>query len=147
MGAHTRHPFLFRSLGNRAIWIKLPSRQWYKSYWILSVMFPCARNVLIPTQHVIHSDFGFFLSYFVMFVLFPLVLFYVFVCLWLNLFLLCIHSSIVVSPARPVGKYSSFWFDSILHALFIHTTAFDCLTISYHYCFWLTQVLHHIVYS
>lgn len=29
--------------------------------------WPCARNVLAPTQHVIHSDFDFFLSYFIMF--------------------------------------------------------------------------------
>ena len=57
-----------------------------------------------PTRHVIHSDFGFFLSDFIMFVC--SVCLCVFVCL--NLFLLCIHSSIVVSPARPsflLGHY------------------------------------------
>lgn len=123
-GAHTRLPSSCWCLRNRSLLINLSSTK--KLLDPLCHAYPGLKCVG-PTQHVIHSDFDFVLSYFIICFV-PLLLFYMFVCL--NLLLLFIHSSIVVSPARPVGKYPSFWFDSILHALSILTTAFECLTIN-----------------
>lgn len=61
-----------------------------------------------PAHHSFWLLIYLFLSYFVLSLPFMFVR--------LDLFFLCIHSSIVVSPARPVGKYPSFWFESIPHA-------------------------------
>lgn len=72
---------------------------------------PClfyARNMFAPAHHSFWLLIYLFLSYFVLSLPFMFVR--------LDLFFLCIHSSIVVSPARPVGKYPSFWFESIPHA-------------------------------
>lgn len=92
---------------------------------------PCARKVLVPTQHVIHSDFDFlfFLSYFIMFVLFLL-------CCFLCLYVLCLISysraypppSIVVSPDRNVGKYHPS--DLTPFCMHQYTSASDCLIIA-----------------
>lgn len=68
---------------------------------------PCARNTLppCPRHHrcIIHSDFGFFLSYFYSVCSVPSS---PVCCVFVrpNLSVLRIHPTIVVSPARPVGK-------------------------------------------
>lgn len=85
--------------------IKLSNGQWTKATGSSLSCLSCARNVLAPTQHAIHSDFYFFFVLFYCVCSVPPLLFSMFVCLCLNLFLLCIHSSIVVSPDRNVGKY------------------------------------------
>lgn len=84
-------------------------------YWTLPAMLP---EMCWPQHNM---------SFILTLISFCLILFCLFVCLCLNLFLLCIHSSIVVSPARPVGKYPSFWFDPSCMPPPLHT----------HYCIWL----------
>lgn len=103
-----------------------------KNYWILSVMFPCARNVLAPTQHVIRSDFDFFLSYFIMFVLF---LFCCFICLCVRVLIcfFCVSTPplLCLQLALSVSTHPSDLIPSCMPSPYT-PTAPDCLTINYH---------------
>lgn len=84
---------------------------------ILSIKLPSGQKLLDPLCYAYpvpemcwpQHNMSFILTFISFFCLILLCLFcspsYMFVCLCLNLFLLCIHSSIVVSPDRNVGKY------------------------------------------
>lgn len=82
--AHIRLPSSFRCLRNRGTGLISKTVQQTKATGSSLPCLSCTRNVLAPTQHVIHSDFDFFLSYFIMFVLFLFVMLCLCVC-----FLIC----------------------------------------------------------
>lgn len=94
---------------------------------------PCARNVLTPTQHVIHSDFDFFLSYFIMFVLF---FFSCFLCLCVCVLIcsFCVSTPplLCLQLALSVSTHPSDLIPSCMPASYILLC--HCLTINYH-CF------------
>lgn len=83
--------------------INLQTVRWTKATGSSVSRLICARSVSAPAQRVIHSDFDLFWSYLIMSVVF-FFLFYSFVSYFVCF---CFHSTCVVSPARPVGKYPS----------------------------------------
>lgn len=90
-GAHNRPP-VWTKVGENFIKTTKKICSANKSYWILPAM-PTLCQKYVGPRHIIHSDFDFFLSFLILFVLFLFPLF----CAFVSVFVL-IHSFCVSTP-------------------------------------------------
>lgn len=89
-GAH-KWPPLWTKVGENFIKTTKKISSADKSYWILPAM-PTLFQKYVGPRHIIHSDFDFFLSYFVLFVLFLFPLFCVFVSVFVLICSFCVST-------------------------------------------------------
>lgn len=148
VGALFRAPSSFRGVRNRSF----NKKKTDKSYWILSVMFPCARNVLAPTHNMSFVlTLISFLSHFAMFVLFLLFCFTC-LCVCVPICFCCVSTPplLCLQPALSVSTHPSDLIPSCMPSPYtpLHLTAWQSITVAVTWlCLIDTRVTLHCVAS